>query len=820
MKHMFKPSIDSQNESPKATIVVKDTGYKQLINSISRELAIGGCEVKTTNTFSLDIQFEDSLRPTVPYIILVGSPSHQDLTIISSLSGKIMIVARASELSSLKKDLKKLPNYFLSHNYLQDIDRISKEIVEVLMTQKPHSSSTPRPKPIPMFHSLPKPQTNVSWFTHIAPEMLVTKKYHLFHSLPMFHNLRPIPASASITKISIALLVPIIMVTFLTIYFRSMIISTKTSLINAVSSLQSAKFEQAQTELEHAKINMTRLENIYKVIQPIIYLTSPETDNTATKIFDLGKQTNMALSGLVKIGLQSQTFLTGLLQKKPQSISPFSKYLESELFKLEAKLKIVQGQYTELKKQNNYFSKRVLDKTIELETTLETTLQTIPRINQISPSLPELFADNSKKKYLLIFQNNMELRPTGGFIGSVGFLNFENGRMLEIAIDDVYNLDGQLEGHVDPPEPIRNYLGQPDWFLRDSNWDPDFSRSSQQIQWFLNKEVNTKVDGVIAIDLEATRNILSAIGGIYLSDYDVFITEDNLYIELQKRSEDNFFPGATNKRDILGGLTRSLLLEISTRDDLDFVALTKAIYLSLNEKHILVSFNSSTIQSAFNNAGWTGRLLQPACNSKICIPDYLMIIESNLGSNKVNFFMEGNTIIDVKIDKNRLRRKVTINSVNNSTSHEFPGGIYKNYLRILTPPDTVLENIVVDNNAIDLENIDRESIGQYQSWGLYLEIGPNTSSTVTVTYSSKYPLFHSLPTKLVGMQVEDYETYELMIQKQPGSKNSPITFSMKGNLDQQIKPLNFASLAPESTLLYNTNLNTDKVLQTKIVDKL
>lgn len=790
---MYKRRSDSQDESPRATIVVKDTGYKQLINSLSRELAIGGCEVKTTNILSLDIQ-------STPYIILVGTPSHQDISTINSLASKIVIVARAGELSNLKNDLKKMPNYFLSHNYLQDIDRISKEIIEVLMTQNPQLfhgltipvvnikvANIPKPKPEPKL----KPQIS------IAPETLVTKKYHF-------------PASALITKISITLLVPIIMVTFLTIYLSSLIISTKTNLVNAVSSLQSARFERAQTELEHAKINMTQLEKFYKVIQPVIYLVSPESNNTAVKLFSLGKQTNIALSDLGEIGLKSQTFLTSLLQKTPQSISPFSKYLESELFKLEDELKIVQDQYTELKKQDNYFSKRALNKTIGLETALETVLQILPRINQISPSLPELFADNSRKKYLLLFQNNMELRPTGGFIGSVGFLNFENGKMLEIAVDDVYNLDGQLEGHVDPPEPIRKYLGQPNWFLRDSNWDPDFSRSSQQIQWFLGKEVNTKVDGVIAINLEATRNILSAIGGIYLSDYDVFITADNLYLEIQKRSEDNFFPGATNKRDILGGLTRNLLLEISTRDDLDFLALTKAIYLSLNEKHILVSFNNSATQSAFNNTGWTGKLLQPTCNNTNytrCILDYLMFVESNLGSNKVNFFTEGNTIIDVQIDKNRLRRKVTINTTNNSTSYEFPGGTYKNYLRILTPSDAVLENIVLDNNTIDLASIDRESIGQYQSWGLYLEISPNTNSTVTYTYSSEYA------SKSTGI-------YELMIQKQPGSKNSPITFSMKGDIDQQIKPLNFASLAPNSTLLYNTNLNTDKVLQTKIVDKL
>ena len=68
----------------------------------------------------------------------------------------------------------------------------------------------------------------------------------------------------------------------------------------------------------------------------------------------------------------------------------------------------------------------------------------------------------------------MELRPTGGFIGSYAIMTFDKGRLAEIVVNDVYTADGQLKGHVDPPEPIRKYLGEGGWFLRDSNWDPDF----------------------------------------------------------------------------------------------------------------------------------------------------------------------------------------------------------------------------------------------------------------------------------------------------------------------------------------------------------
>jgi len=797
---MINLRSDINNKPPTAVIIAKDTGYKQLINKVSRQLAVAGCEVKTTNSLTIDPQ-------QMSYVILVGTPSQQDIDTLNSLPHKLIIVARASELTSLKQELKKLPNYFLPHNYLQDLDATIAEILEVLMTQPPHEPVTVVNRPVSKIESKASPTKKRSGIKEIKPDLdaIVGRQYHF-------------PLSSTIFKLTFAILIPTITVVFFLIYLGSLVINTKSNIIDAVTSIRSAQFAEAQTKLQRSDRNLHRLSKIYDITQPAVRLISTETDQTVDLLFDLGNQTNTVLLRLSDTGIRSQDFVVKLLQKQQQPIAPFSAYLEQQLTSLHPELIKLNEQYVQLKEQDSYLGNRLLTKTNKLESTLDTTLEILPRVLQIAPTLPEFFADNSRKKYLLIFQNNIELRPTGGFIGSVGFLSFENGKMLEIAIDDVYNLDGQLEGHVDPPEPILNYLRQPDWYLRDSNWHPDFGRSSAQIQWFLNKEVNTKVDGVFAVDLEAARYLLSAIGGVRLSDFDTFVTDQNLYLEIQNRSEEEFFPGATNKRDILGSLARNILLEISTQKDLDFSALTTSIYRSLSEKHILVNFNDSAIQSAFDNAGWTGKLLQPSCttlDSSPCAPDYLMIVEANLGANKVNFFTEGNTLVEVKIDKNRLRRTVTINTTNNSNSHEFPGGTYKNYLRILTPPDTILEQVTLDNNIVELTEISRESVGQYQSWGVYLEIAPSKSSTLKLLYSSNFK--PQLPA-----------TYELMVQKQPGSKNTPVTFSFEAIGGQELLPLNFDSISSETvnasqaklavnpSLLYNTSLNTDRVFKVKI----
>ena len=103
------------------------------------------------------------------------------------------------------------------------------------------------------------------------------------------------------------------------------------------------------------------------------------------------------------------------------------------------------------------------------------------------------------QSYLVLFQNSMELRPTGGFVGSVGKLTMVDGLVADFTIFDVYELDGQLRGHVDPPDPIRTLLSQEHWYLRDSNWDPDFFESGQRAAWFYEKETGQSVDGVISV---------------------------------------------------------------------------------------------------------------------------------------------------------------------------------------------------------------------------------------------------------------------------------------------------------------------------------
>jgi len=50
----------------------------------------------------------------------------------------------------------------------------------------------------------------------------------------------------------------------------------------------------------------------------------------------------------------------------------------------------------------------------------------------------------------------MELRPGGGFIGSYAILSVDKGKITNFKIYDVYDADGQLKNHIEPPFAIED----------------------------------------------------------------------------------------------------------------------------------------------------------------------------------------------------------------------------------------------------------------------------------------------------------------------------------------------------------------------------
>jgi hypothetical protein len=165
----------------------------------------------------------------------------------------------------------------------------------------------------------------------------------------------------------------------------------------------------------------------------------------------------------------------------------------------------------------------------------------------------------------------MELRPGGGFIGSFAVVEFKNYSLYDFKVYDVYDADGQLDAHVEPPKAIRAYLQQPHWFLRDSNFTPDFVENVETAEFFLDKELKlNNFDGYAAITTTGLTYLLKSFGEIYIPDFNETITADNFYLKAQLQSENSFFPGSIQKKSYLSTVGRTILINIEKASPTEF----------------------------------------------------------------------------------------------------------------------------------------------------------------------------------------------------------------------------------------------------------
>jgi hypothetical protein len=413
--------------------------------------------------------------------------------------------------------------------------------------------------------------------------------------------------------------------------------------------------------------------------------------------------------------------------------------------------------------------------------------------------LPDIIGVGERRKYALLLQNNMELRPTGGFIGSFALLSFENGRLYDLPVYDVYQADGQLKGHVEPPFPIKKYLGEANWYLRDSNWDPDFVTTADRVSWYVKKTLNQDVDGVIGINLSVIKTIIGALGELSVPEYDEVITVDNIYERTQYHAEVGFFPGSAQKKEFLGAMVGALMARLTASDTTTLLKVGEALLTSLGNQDVTIAVGNPTTQAVFKRLGWSGELKATACLINPCLNSYLSVVDANVGVNKANFYTSRDINLTVDLDKNLLAtHTLRIKQVNRATSSAWPAGPYKNYQRLYLPPDVELISLARDGIEIPSRDVDTTLEHDKTVLGYLVTTGINSSSEITATY------------RLKSTGVEPATSLDFYWQKQPGTDSDPLTVVVNYPLFLTATTISPPSTNNSQQLIFNLENSSDR----------
>lgn len=425
------------------------------------------------------------------------------------------------------------------------------------------------------------------------------------------------------------------------------------------------------------------------------------------------------------------------------------------------------------------------------------------------PAVLTLLGDRYPNRYLILFQNDTEARPTGGFIGSLMILDLNDGYITKADFHDVYEYDGQLNEDIPAPEDIAMITEE--WRLRDSNYSPEFAISAEKAAWFLQKSKGPSVDTVIAIDQSMVANLLAELGPIKVDPLKSEITAENFQFIISYLVESKYF-GADNPKKILQKVIvafQAKLLKLT-----DFQGFLRIMLKEIQNQKIMFYSRDAQVQNFFEYLNLT-----PHQNQLAEKEDYLQVVATSVGGNKSDLYITENLDHQTYIDSDgSITDELTITRKHNWTGAEllrwekllkdfgFDGmneglkdlegrGINKASIKVYLPLGTELENTVGIEPSFVLTRSDPELKKTY--FLLPMSVGPGEESSVTLRYKLPFKL------KLLAADI-----YRFSAQAQPGLV--PIQLRQKMNLSPSLTLLKTSST---SNLLPATTMLQDNIFQ-------
>ncbi|MDD4382190.1 MAG: DUF4012 domain-containing protein [Candidatus Dojkabacteria bacterium] len=404
------------------------------------------------------------------------------------------------------------------------------------------------------------------------------------------------------------------------------------------------------------------------------------------------------------------------------------------------------------------FPKSLQDKILEIKD-LTSTLQTASKdFKDVITFLPDLLGVDERKRYLILLQNESEIRSTGGWLTSYGILGIESGQVRELFVDDIYNADGTLKiqgKKITPPLSLKNALGLSSWSFSLVNWYPDLTQTYISAEPFVKAlGKGDDLDGIITIDISFIQKLLDKWEGIEVPGESEIITSENIYNKIFKLHEE-FVPGSTQKTTFLANLANEIIQKLLSKNINDLISLGSVFSESLDQKHLQASFKDRDAFNFFNSKSW-------ACSLDSKYNDAPISIDWNWGGNKANMYLEKNYNLSIDItDENTMTFKYSISVENTSDSTTYPEGNYINYQRIYMPSSAAILSVKgLTNNDYDVY---KES-GFKVLGGWY-----NTNIGNTNTFEISYKLIRSSDNLKFPITVDGENIFlTLDIFKQPG----------------------------------------------------
>ena len=428
----------------------------------------------------------------------------------------------------------------------------------------------------------------------------------------------------------------------------------------------------------------------------------------------------------------------------------------------------------------------IRDKIASAKAVIENAANLFVNAQPLLINLPQMLGEPNDKTYLILFQNDKELRPTGGFMTAYAIFRISRGKMVLVKSDDIYSLDNALRTKFPAPREIMTFhKGVYNLNLRDSNLSPDFKLSMQQFEdIYQNVSGRESIDGIWAVDTHVLVEALRILGPITLYDAD-FKKERVFSADIDKRCdcpraiyelEDSSTRPVgyvrADRKALLGDLLQQTVQKaLGVSPSQYWGKLFQMLLSEVNQKHVLAYFHDGNAQKGAESFNLAGRIMTASETATLFSYkegggwDYLHINNSNMAGAKSNMFTSEKVTKDTMITGDTITTKLALEYKNPYPGSDCgleSGGLclnapLRNWVRVYVPAGSKLSESKGSQSPNDGKPVDMTAYASLDKTVFegFLIVNPLGTARLDITYTS--------PVKISDGK------YRLLIQKQPGT---------------------------------------------------
>ena len=547
--------------------------------------------------------------------------------------------------------------------------------------------------------------------------------------------------------------------------------AAKNDFDSALNQLDSSKQNIVINKIPFFQTQVNDLEYLFKTTE----ILSRSLESAIPLAKELDKiRSGTAGSNFVNLNpVEKSQFLKLIYESEPE-LNGLKANLELALFNINKIHQIgvlwpIYGKITEYKKQ------------------LETATNLMDELTPLAKLLPTLGGYPNENNFLILLQNNDELRPSGGFIGVYGLATTKNGDIISLKTDDSYHLDMPAvdKWKKEPPTPIKKYLKVENWYLRDANWVPDWFLAAQKINEIYTGEslaigqTAPNFSGIIAINPDFISDLIRLVGPItiqgetYTPENFQELLQYNVEVAYKDRNVSSW-----DRKNIINELLAELKSRLFNLPSNEWAHLLRTINQDISAKNIQMYFSDQNSEQLARELGASGEL-------KRTDSDYLMVVDANLAAFKSDAVVKKKITYSVSQKNNNTSASLSLN-YRHEGDFNWRTTRYRSYTRIYAPFGShFILSSGLDNNTSDFTTLD-DPILNKTIFGFFFTVEPGTEKEIVINYS--------LPEK-INQQLSN-NNYNLLVQKQSGRRT------------QELK----VNVIPQKGVIktWTSDLNTDK----------